>query len=111
MKKLFCLFFFSTILFSCSTNGKKKSTSESQLPKVAICGLAIESSTFSPAVSTEASFRVRRGEQVYTYYPFMEEGEENRNRANWVPTLRGHAIPGGLVLREVYEKLVNETLD
>lgn len=102
------VFFLLLILFGCQS---KQKTKDNKLPKVAICGLAIESSTFSPAVSTEESFRVRRGEEVFSYYPFMEDGSTNRSRANWVPTLRGHAIPGGIVLREVYEKLVNETLD
>ncbi len=111
MNKVCYLFILSVFIFSCGTSDKKSSISENNLPKVAICGLAIESSTFSPAVSNEESFRVRRGEEVFSYYPFMKEGEENRTRANWVPALRGHAIPGGIVLREVYEKLVNETLD
>lgn len=89
----------------------QKHASKSKLPKIAICGLAIESSTFSPAVSTEEAFRMRRGKQVFSYYPFMDEDSVNRKRAEWIPTIRGHAIPGGIVLRDVYEKLVIETLD
>ena len=96
-------------LNSCQPSVNKQT--ERQLPNVAICGLAIESSTFSPAVSTEEAFRCRRGAEVYSYYPFMHQDSVNRKRANWVPTLRGHAIPGGIVLREAYENLVNETLD
>ncbi len=81
------------------------------LPRVAICGLAIESSTFSPAQSTEEAFRVRRGEDVFSYYPFLSANSADRMRAQWFPALRGHAIPGGIVVREAYEKLVNETLE
>lgn len=84
---------------------------ETKLPRVAICGLAIESSTFSPAQSTEESFRVRRGLEVFTYYPFLSADSVDRKRAEWFPALRGHAIPGGIVTREAYEKLVTETLD
>ena len=84
---------------------------EEKLPRVAICGLAIESSTFSPAQSTEESFRVRRGQEVFTYYPFLSADSVDRKRAEWFPALRGHAIPGGIVTREAYEKLVTETLD
>lgn len=84
---------------------------ETKLPRVAICGLAIESSTFSPAQSTEESFRVRRGLEVFTYYPFLSADSIDRKRAEWFPALRGHAIPGGIVTREAYEKLVTETLD
>ena len=34
-----------------------------------------------------------------------------RRRAVWVPTLVGHALPGGTVTREAYESLVGKTLD
>ena len=74
-------------------------------------GLAIESSTFSPAQSNEESFRVRHGQDVFTYYPFLSVDSVDRKRAEWFPALRGHAIPGGIVTREAYEKLVTETLD
>jgi len=84
---------------------------KSDLPRVAIAGLAIESSTFSPAVSEEEAFRVRRGEDVFSYYPFLSPESPDRKRAEWFPTLRGHAIPGGIVSREAYESLVTQTLD
>ncbi|MDN3204298.1 M81 family metallopeptidase [Algoriphagus sediminis] len=94
------------ILFSCTAEPNKE-----ELPKIAIAGLAIESSTFSPALSDEMAFKARRDEEVFTFYPFMREDSVLRKSANWVPTLRAHAIPGGAVKREVYEKLVEETLD
>src|SRR5690606_41750976 len=59
--------------------------SKSALPRVAIAGLAIESSTFSPAVSEEEAFRVRRGEDVFSYYPFLSPGSPDRKRAEWFP--------------------------
>ncbi len=92
---------------SCSPGAKKES---SDLPRVAICGLAIESSTFSPLVTHTESFRIRRGDEVFSYYPFLDEDSENRKRAEWFPALRGHAIPGGIVTRAAYDSLVNETL-
>ncbi|MCA1760978.1 MAG: M81 family metallopeptidase, partial [Bacteroidales bacterium] len=82
----------------------------SDLPRVAICGLAIESSTFSPAVTHTEAFRIRRGDEIFSYYPFVDENSENRKRAEWFPALRGHAIPGGIVTRAAYDSLVNETL-
>ena len=108
MKKSILILPVMAIIAITSCVQKNKS---SNLPKIAICGLAIESSTFSPAVSTEDAFRVRRGEDVFSYYPFMDKDSVNRNRASWIPTMRGHAIPGGIVVRQAYEKLVNETLD
>ncbi len=107
-KTLFTILLFSAILITgCSTGSKK----ENQLPRIAICGLAIESSTFSPAQSDIEAFRVRRGEDIFSYYPFMAPDSADRKRAVWFPTLRGHAIPGGIVKREAYETLVNETLE
>lgn len=90
---------------SCKNNATK------ELPRIAICGLAIESSTFSPAVSNEAAFRARYGDGVFTYYPFFAADSGIINRAVWLPTLRGHAMPGGIVTREAYESLVGKTLD
>ena len=72
-------------------------------PKIAIAGLAIESSTFSPAKTKEEAFKARIGDDIFTYYPFLSKDSINRNRANWVPTLRGHALPGGIVTKEAYK--------
>ncbi len=82
-----------------------------QLPRIAIAGLAIESSTFSPAVSHEDAFRARYGDSVFSYYPFFAADSGIIDRAVWLPTLRGHAMPGGIVSREAYESLVSKTLD
>lgn len=84
---------------------------QQNLPKIAIAGLAIESSTFSPARSHEAAFRPRRGAEVFTRYPFYAEDSPVMARAEFIPTLTGKAIPGGMVTREAYEELLNETLD
>ena len=84
---------------------------EKKLPRVAIAGLAIESSTFSPAQSGIEAFLAKRGDEIFSYYPFMADDAPTRQRAEWFPTLRGHALPGGIVTREAYETLVNETLE
>ena len=82
-----------------------------ELPRIAIAGFAIESSTFSPALTHEEAFHAKRGDDIFTYYPFLSADSPNRKRANWIPTLRGHALPGGIVTREAYESLVTQTLD
>ncbi len=106
MKKLLSavLIFGLFFLFSCQQKEKK-------LPRVAIAGLAIESSTFSPAQSDIDAFKARRGDEIFSYYPFMADSAPTRQRAQWFPTLRGHAIPSGIVTREAYESLMQETLD
>lgn len=83
---------------------------KNELPRIAIAGLAIESSTFSPAVTDEKAFHAITGTDVLNYYPSLQDGGENLARANWFPTLKGKAIPGGIVSREAYESLVGKTL-
>ena len=99
--------FFLLAAFGC----KEYSGEGEELPRIAIAGLAIESSTFSPAQSTEEAFHAGVGEDVFNYYPFLSQDSINRNRAHWIPTLRGHALPGGIVTREAYESLVGKTLE
>ncbi|OOG78140.1 M81 family metallopeptidase [Algoriphagus sp. A40] len=106
MKNYPLFIFLFLALLSCSEKEQKK-----PLPRIAIAGLAIESSTFSPARSTTASFRVRVGEEIFSYYPFLDSAAADRARANWFPTLRGHAIPGGMVTRPAYDSLVGVTLE
>ncbi len=81
-----------------------------RLPRIAIAGLGIESSTFSPAQSTEEAFHAKTGDSIFTRYPFMATGSNERTRAEWVPTLVGKSLPGGIVTREAYESLTGKIL-
>lgn len=109
MKKFILTILCFSLLLGCSQSTKDQESKK--IPKIAIAGIAIESSTFSPAQSTEEAFHARTGEDVFSYYPFFAPDSANRKRANWVPTLKGHALPGGIVTREAYESLVSKTLD
>lgn len=80
-------------------------------PRIAIAGLAIESSTFSPALTNEEAFHARYGTDVFSAYRFLAVDSPLRNQAEWVPTIVGKSLPGGAVTREAYESLVNKTLD
>lgn len=82
-----------------------------QKPRIAIAGLAIESSTFSPALTHEAAFHAKIGDEVLAGYPFLSKDSSARMAAEWFPTLTGHALPGGIVTREAYESLVGKTLE
>lgn len=86
-------------------------TQEKRLPKIAIAGIKIESSTFSPARSTEESFNVAIGDEIYDMIPYLRDGQPLRERAEWVPALVARATPGGAVTRETYEKFVGIILD
>lgn len=102
--KLFISFCFCLIFFNCQSDQPKK-------PKIAIAGLAIESSTFSPAKTEAAAFLAREGDAVFNYYPFLKKQTSQRKSADWRPTLRGHALPGGIVTRKAYDSLVGKTLN
>lgn len=92
----------------CFADNAKKSKA---LPRIAIAGLGIESSTFSPARTEEPAFKAKYGEQIFTSYPFMAADSSLRKRAEWFPALVGKSLPGGMVTREAYESLVKQTLD
>ena len=102
--KLFISFCFCLIFLNCQSDQPKK-------PRIAIAGLAIESSTFSPAKTEAAAFLAREGDAVFDYYPFLENQTSQRESADWRPTLRGHALPGGIVTRKAYDSLVGKTLN
>ncbi len=88
-----------------------KEKSKNKLPRIAITGLAIESSTFSPAFTDEEAFHAKVGDDVFSFYPFLSPYSIDRKRAKWIPILNGHALPGGIVTREAYESLVTKTLN
>lgn len=84
---------------------------EKKLPRIAIAGLAIESSTFSPALTTEEAFHAKTGDSIFTSYNFLAPDSLDRKKAQWFPSLVGRAIPGGIVTRDAYESLVTQTLE
>ncbi len=104
MKKSIIILSFCLIGLSC----QNPSTA---LPRIAIAGLAIESSTFSPARTEAAAFHASQGEAVFDRYPFLTADHPNRKRAKWFPTLKGHALPGGQVTRQAYDSLMGITLE
>jgi microcystin degradation protein MlrC len=108
LKKLFFLLLSLPLFFlGCKTENSPK---ESPLPRIAIAGIGIESSTFSPAQTHEEAFHAKVGDSIFNRYPFFDSGSDIRKRAYWVPTLLGKSLPGGIVTREAYESMVAKTL-
>ncbi|MGW3290478.1 M81 family metallopeptidase [Streptomyces sp. NPDC001002] len=83
----------------------------SSLPVIAIAGLGIESSTFSPARTEAPAFHPQRGQDVLTRYPFLNPGTDLRTAAEWRGALVGKALPGGTVTASAYADLTAELLD
>ncbi|WP_207782674.1 M81 family metallopeptidase [Phytoactinopolyspora limicola] len=77
-------------------------------PRIAIAGIAIESSTFSPHISGWDAFTVRRGDELLGRYAFLGPGTERGDAAEWVPILHGLALPGGAVDPQVYRSMRDE---
>ncbi len=70
--------------------------------RIAIGGIHIESSTFSPYRSGETDFRVTRGDDLLERYPWIVPGLigsdfEPFDGIDWVPLIHARALPGGSV--------------
>ena len=102
------LLFCGALLTGCKSVTDKKES----LPRIAVTGLAIESSTFSPARTSEEAFHALYGNDVFSYFPFLSSPDSAlRKQARYFPAVKGHALPGGMVTREAYESLMAKTLD
>ncbi|MFI8849355.1 M81 family metallopeptidase [Streptomyces sp. NPDC053499] len=80
-------------------------------PVIAIAGLGIESSTFSPARTQAPAFHPSRGDEVLGRYPFLAPGRELREAAEWHGALVGKSLPGGTVTAAAWEELTGELID
>lgn len=87
-----------------------QSTSSHIRPRIAMAGLSLEASTYSPAVTTAADLHPRRGTDVLDRYDFLAPGQPLREAAEWVPVLQGRGIPGGPVPMADYQMLKAEIL-
>lgn len=77
--------------------------------RMAIAGIHIESSTFSPLRTSKEDFLVTRGVEMLSRYPFLELPEYASIEP--VPLAHFRAIPGGQVRRGCYESIKEEILD
>ena len=97
------------LVVSCKEQAKNGAV-EKDLPRIAIAGIGIESSTFSPAQTHEEAFHARIRDSIFARYPFFDKGTDIRKRAEWVPALVGKSLPGGIVTHEAYESMVGKIL-
>lgn len=78
-------------------------------PRIAICGVHIESSTFTPYTSLASDFDVTRGQALINRFPWMDE--EWAQAIEWVPIVHARALPGGIVEQSAYEAWKAEILE
>lgn len=110
MRKIFFPLAFVVVcvaIIGCS----KKNDQPAKLPRIAIAGLAIESSTFSPALTHEEAFHAKIGDTIMSSYRFFDRDSSEYKRAEWFPVLIGRSLPGGIVTREAYESLMKKMLE
>ncbi|UFN46636.1 M81 family metallopeptidase [Nocardioides okcheonensis] len=80
------------------------------LPRVAVCGISLEASTFSPALTTAAMLAPRRGREVLDAWDFWRDGGALADRAEWVGVLQARSIAGGAIPADDYALLKAEIL-
>ena len=72
-------------------------------PRIAVLGMAIESSAYAQYRAGYRDFPVLTGPDVLDRYPFLAAGTPLREGAEWIGVFQTKSIPGGQVLAEVYE--------
>jgi microcystin degradation protein MlrC len=82
----------------------------SALPRIAVCGISLEASTFSPALTTAAMLSPRRGREVLDAWDFWRAGGSLADRADWVGILQARNIAGGAIPADDYALLKAEIL-
>ena len=80
------------------------------LPRIAVCGISLEASTFSPALTTAAMLAPRRGREVLDAWDFWREGGSLADRAEWIGVLQARNIAGGAIPADDYALLKAEIL-
>ncbi|TYB69377.1 M81 family metallopeptidase [Nonomuraea sp. PA05] len=69
--------------------------------RIAICGVHIESSTFSPHLSGAGDFTVTRGQALLDRYDWL--ADPWAADVEWVPIVHARALPGGAVEPAAYD--------
>ena len=80
------------------------------LPRVAVCGISLEASTYSPALTTEAMLAPLRGREVLDAWAFWRPGGALADRARWFGILQARSIAGGAIPADDYVLLKAEIL-
>ena len=77
---------------------------------MAVCGISLEASTFSPALTTAAMLAPRRGRDVLDARDFWSDGGSLADRAEWIGVLQARSIAGGAIPADDYAQLKAEIL-
>lgn len=79
--------------------------------RVAIGGIHIESSTFSPHLSTADDFEVTRGDALLARYDWLSPAQPWAVDVEWIPLVHARALPGGAVDAPTYQAWATELVE
>lgn len=79
--------------------------------RIAIGGIHIESSTFSPHLSAADDFEVTRADALLARYDWLSPVQPWATDVEWVPLVHARALPGGAVDPTTYDAWSAEILD
>ncbi|WP_422770070.1 M81 family metallopeptidase [Plantactinospora sp. WMMC1484] len=79
--------------------------------RIAIGGIHIESSTFSPHLSTADDFEVTRGEALLARYAWLAPLQPWAGGVEWLPLVHARALPGGAVDAASHDAWTAEIVD
>jgi microcystin degradation protein MlrC len=79
--------------------------------RIAVGGIHIESSTFSPHLSTADDFEVTRGDALLARYDWLGPVQPWAADVDWVPLVHARALPGGAVDPATYDAWSTEILE
>lgn len=79
--------------------------------RVAIGGIHIESSTFSPHLSTADDFEVTREAALLSRYGWLSPPQPWAADVEWIPLVHARALPGGVVDAAAYEEWAAEIME
>lgn len=81
-----------------------------RLPRIALVGISLEASTFSPARTVEADFTCREGDEIADYYPFLAPGHPVGDSARWDLLVHYRSLPGGAVPEADFDRMCQRML-
>lgn len=71
-------------------------------PRIAVVGMSLEASVYSPARTRIDMFARRNGQEIIDEYGFLASGTPIGDAAEWVPLVHYRSIPGGAIPKADY---------
>jgi len=80
------------------------------LPTIAVVGMSLEASVYSPARTRIDDFVCRTGDEIVQTCPYLAPGSPVGDSAHWLPLVHYRSIPGGAVPAEDFGAMCDRIL-